>query len=219
MNGSSPQVRGTPQILLDSGIGWRFIPAGAGNTTEPITPEIQIKVHPRRCGEHRHLPCCCQDDLGSSPQVRGTRPSGATQADHRRFIPAGAGNTLGTVSMRIDRAVHPRRCGEHHITPDKRKPDTGSSPQVRGTLNIWISAFPRSRFIPAGAGNTAAMALGTLVHTGSSPQVRGTLWARAMNQRAARFIPAGAGNTGDALTELGRECGSSPQVRGTHFKN
>ena len=72
--GSSPQVRGTHEILTITTTSIRFIPAGAGNTTPFGYARYFEPVHPRRCGEHSLgliAPMC---HSGSSPQVRGTRP-------------------------------------------------------------------------------------------------------------------------------------------------
>ena len=93
--------------------------------------------------------------------------------------------------------------------------ESGSSPRVRGTLFRGHTTFFQARFIPAGAGNTAAYAYlfsPRAVHprgcgehhtmfserfykSGSSPRVRGTLTHIDTLKRSVRFIPAGAGNT------------------------
>ncbi len=50
--GSSPQVRGTPEVeQLAYEVG-RLIPAGAGNTTPAASQIPKLEAHPRRCGEH-----------------------------------------------------------------------------------------------------------------------------------------------------------------------
>ncbi len=132
---------------------------------------------------------------GSSPRVRGIPASRRVDDGNRRFIPAGAGNTLpGSQSVAVN-PVHPRGCGEYEGPPQAR------------TLRI--------RFIPAGAGNTcpdAAKAKAPSVHPrgcgeyghgrgfhgsahGSSPRVRGIRSEAPFRLELARFIPAGAGNT------------------------
>ena len=96
-----------------------------------------------------------------------------------------------------------------------RRPSTGSSPRVWGTL--YRRAFPLqyARFIPTGVGNTTVgYATATLksVHphgcgehpsyrpsrpipSGSSPRVWGTLWRVYQTRHISRFIPTGVGNT------------------------
>ena len=71
-----------------------------------------------------------------------------------RFIPAGAGNTYRGPLVGPLIAVHPRRCGEHPCRIRCVDANSGSSPQVRGTLLLVPSGDIEVRFIPAGAGNT-----------------------------------------------------------------
>ena len=112
----------------------------------------------------------------------------------RRFIPAGAGYIIFRINLkepipgsspqvrgtcrvsswyRMQRTVHPRRCGVHVKHKIKNRAAGGSSPQVRGTYRpiypklkqtavhprrcgvherIIDTIIPPSRFIPAGAG-------------------------------------------------------------------
>ena len=70
--GSSPRMRGTliPDILDPS--SKRFIPAYAGNASNPEKINQRLTVHPRVCGERF---CSSMDFLnrcGSSPRMRGT---------------------------------------------------------------------------------------------------------------------------------------------------
>ena len=193
--GSSPRVRGTQSSGVARHRPCRFIPARAGNT--PMGG-LQYRVV-----------------SGSSPRVRGTRdPTGELMHDER-FIPARAGNTYWLVLACEDIAVHPRACGEHAPALGPARICTGSSPRVRGTRCRPQSLRPRSRFIPARAGNTAAPPATTARSTvhpracgehlgrhaplgllrGSSPRVRGTLRPPWLVRPACRFIPARAGNT------------------------
>ena len=133
----------------------------------------------------------------------------------RRFIPAGAGNTIYAQSTSGRRSVHPRRSGEH----------------VRALFSSAIN----TRFIPAGAGNTVLWIDEHRLLIGSSPQERGTPICGDSYPCHRRFIPAGAGNTqelpertiivavhprrsGEHLQSrvlFQRVLGSSPQERGT----
>ena len=152
--GSSPQVRGT---LKGAGVDCaqiRFIPAGAGNTRRAWWGCGSNPVHPRRCGEHALGISATEASTGSSPQVRGTRPSITSGSAPSRFIPAGAGNTAATMATARISSVHPRRCGEHAVAVNDWAQNGGSSPQVRGTQQPDIRIQPGRRFIPAGAGNT-----------------------------------------------------------------
>ena len=180
-----------------------------------VAMSASSSVHPRGCGEHgcaKKLTYCAP---GSSPRVRGTRgrigPSGAVI----RFIPAGAGNTKSPPIRCPGRAVHPRGCGEHYLTPLALLFMIGSSPRVRGTRDVPHHDVDGCRFIPAGAGNTeesGGYERTETVHprgcgehcrgdpiqcaqAGSSPRVRGTLMNIGLWGWTFRFIPAGAGNT------------------------
>ena len=152
--GSSPQVRGTHRECARRFFQWRFIPAGAGNTTVACKPFTIQSVHPRRCGEHsKHQTNRVICD-GSSPQVRGTLTLPVLAHIKWRFIPAGAGNTTNLSGLHSSGSVHPRRCGEHNEQLIRIGRQNGSSPQVRGTHRCLSSEHLHRRFIPAGAGNT-----------------------------------------------------------------
>ena len=119
-------------------------------------------------------------------------------------------------------AVHPRGCGEHTGHLSHRLSCCGSSPRVRGTPPGGGGFRINRRFIPAGAGNTAASwrdPCSSSVHprgcgehkvtsqywvltVGSSPRVRGTLHLFLLIHCTLRFIPAGAGNTSKSLLHL-----------------
>ena len=92
--GSSPRVRGTPEINIRQNDLRRFIPACAGNTRGEALAELKIAVHPRVCGEHNIMQLASRLIDGSSPRVRGTQAHYQAQRIINRFIPACAGNTL-----------------------------------------------------------------------------------------------------------------------------
>ena len=116
-----------------------------------------------------------------------------------------------------------------------RAPTIGSSPRVRGTPSVAVSAIRHHRFIPARAGNTSSVhsdGRRQAVHPRACGEHAGG-WQRVETVR--RFIPARAGNTwaspspgcrapvhpracGEHLCEvsvLPADSGSSPRVRGT----
>ena len=152
-SGSSPQVRGTSFVLASDGEDLRLIPAGAGNMMLISVSVSVLRAHPRRCGEHSVRSPDVQSYTGSSPQVRGTFGREPRHGVAHRLIPAGAGNIrAGRYNCSVIEA-HPRRCGEHSRELNLVHDQTGSSPQVRGTL---LPVRPRGLqrgLIPAGAGN------------------------------------------------------------------
>ncbi len=114
----------------------RFIPAGAGNTKTGAAKGSQREVHPRGCGEHLSISRLELGNHGSSPRVRGTRGTAREGFNVGRFIPAGAGNTLPFIASTGWSPVHPRGCGEHGTRPACMEEIHGSSPRVRGTLEV-----------------------------------------------------------------------------------
>ncbi|VXG74929.1 hypothetical protein CDS [Salmonella enterica subsp. enterica serovar Derby] len=70
---------------------------------------------------------------GLSPLARGTHHFSGVFQIVRRFIPAGAGNTLRGVQVSNDAAVYPRWRGEHSFRPPPRPGVVGLSPLARGT--------------------------------------------------------------------------------------
>ncbi len=173
--GSSPLARGT---RLGAGAELRrgrFIPARAGNTPCRCRRASGRPVHPRSRGEHAISFVTMNSRGGSSPLARGTPDRCRCTFSPRRFIPARAGNTTGSITLLEPRCgssplargtlrrffhaavyhpVHPRSRGEHaqacHVNFDKG----GSSPLARGTPAVPRRPIAEERFIPARAGNT-----------------------------------------------------------------
>ena len=71
--GLSPLARGTHDSDAPLGAVWRFIPAGAGNTLFPATPQFPPAVYPRWRGEHTRPRAFSRRGSGLSPLARGTR--------------------------------------------------------------------------------------------------------------------------------------------------
>ena len=175
------------------------------------------------------IPC------GSSPQARGTPVDAFCNRWRKRFIPAGAGNTLLTSPVPSVGPVHPRRRGEHAPVAVSITSYSGSSPQARGTPQIDEHQLSMQTVHPRRRGEHVECDFQLRPKSGSSPQARGTLSEAIYSLSTARFIPAGAGNTAqnepqplsDAVHPRRRgehvrvkaadapDDGSSPQARGT----
>ncbi|APT78793.1 CRISPR associated protein [Salmonella enterica subsp. enterica serovar Cerro] len=112
-SGLSPLARGTHIQKQYRIKNKRFIPAGAGNTVLIISQCSSITVYPRWRGEHSELIYCRGGCGGLSPLARGTRNVPIYILRIHRFIPAGAGNTLGKSPVIVFCAVYPRWRGEH----------------------------------------------------------------------------------------------------------
>ncbi len=192
-------------------------------------------VYPRWRGEH--FVFADSKDLlhGLSPLARGTLSGTTRQIRPPRFIPAGAGNTADNTRGHSNPAVYPRWRGEHIMEFHFLSCSIGLSPLARGTLPHSVNSIFRSRFIPAGAGNTWHNPISSCDHavyprwrgehqrrmpdgaieTGLSPLARGTRSKCRQREFHPRFIPAGAGNTAN---QGRKQRGDSvyPRWRGEH---
>ncbi len=152
--GLSPLARGTHHYFGKSVIKNRFIPAGAGNTYRSNGRNTEFSVYPRWRGEHFTTIGGHATAHGLSPLARGTQIWGAPLMKSKRFIPAGAGNTAADSRAGHHRPVYPRWRGEHQLSDVSLAWRHGLSPLARGTPVHIRFLVARSRFIPAGAGNT-----------------------------------------------------------------
>ena len=154
--GLSPLARGTHISEQKTKPQPRFIPAGAGNTLVLNRPALETPVYPRWRGEHSTATPVANGARGLSPLARGTRRDYSKEDAGDRFIPAGAGNTVDGEFFIAGAPVYPRWRGEHDRPRHLAVADQGLSPLARGTQRLFPAQTLRIRFIPAGAGNTAA---------------------------------------------------------------
>ena len=214
---------------------FRFIPAGAGNTAPLKICTKAIAVYPRWRGEHYFCNAQRYSRIGLSPLARGTLAKQTSGYAWCRFIPAGAGNTKFILINTAFVSVYPRWRGEHFTTIGGHATAHGLSPLARGT-QIWGAPLMKSkRFIPAGAGNTAADSraghhrpvyprwrgehqlsdVSLAWRHGLSPLARGTPVHIRFLVARSRFIPAGAGNT-DQIPVPQSTPSVYPRWRGEH---
>ena len=218
-DGSSPRVRGTGVDGRAQATVSRFIPARAGNRSSAVGSRSVPTVHPRACGEQAGIRSTQTGSFGSSPRVRGTVPQGERVQHPDRFIPARAGNSLVLVKIICEGAVHPRACGEQHLTPEQVRAYRGSSPRVRGTVNAHRRHIRPLRFIPARAGNSGHP-WGTACRRAVHPRACGEQTYAGRPGRPPGFgsSPRVRGTGLDHQGETPVACsGSSPRVRGTGF--
>ena len=134
---------------------------------------------------------------------------------HIRIIPARAGQTPWIIIGARASADHPRACGANASSHLVFAAAAGSSPRVRGKLELRATLAPPQRIIPARAGQTnprrpvhgqnpdhpracgANLNLPPYIDEryGSSPRVRGKLVRLLALRRSPRIIPARAGQT------------------------
>ncbi len=179
--GSSPRVRGTREVCHGTKSQRRFIPASAGNAFTPLRVSANFTVHPRECGERPTSDRTRSQTTGSSPRVRGTRPSASSPLLRWRFIPASAGNALCAVCRVMPIAVHPRECGERPMPMPWNGCPNGSSPRVRGTPRREGSRVGSSTVHPRECGERDGSRWLISISGGSSPRVRGTHVGRCVS--------------------------------------
>ena len=208
-------MRGTRVGVSLRGAGVGIIPAYAGNTRSVSKPDTR--------------------DEGSSPRMRGTRLRSPHSRRRIGIIPAYAGNTLDGAGERPRFRDHPRVCGEHPARTDAANLPDGSSPRMRGTLDVWLKPVDFQGIIPAYAGNTSiqlivcfppwdhprvcgehgGVAELLLCVEGSSPRMRGTHTSGNPAFCSRGIIPAYAGNTRSPTT-WPKTCRDHPRVCGEH---
>ena len=172
---------------------------------------------------------------GSSPRMRGTHVSPFREFAFRGIIPAYAGNTPVPCFVDLRFRDHPRVCGEHAVHVPKTVFRLGSSPRMRGTLNMLCELWRDGGIIPAYAGNTWCVdsqfswrpdhprVCGEHMPTGwnddsalgSSPRMRGTRFIPLGFRSGRGIIPAYAGNTARNAYPFGTTR-DHPRVCGEH---
>ena len=95
--GSSPRMRGALLTSARSSILARIIPAYAGSTEHSLADALQIRDHPRVCGEHLSSLRHRQSLPGSSPRMRGAPAMNCAGCGKDGIIPAYAGSTTETI--------------------------------------------------------------------------------------------------------------------------
>ena len=130
--GTSPRMRGKPQIVAVYGGVRRNIPAYAGKTPAQCPRTAYHEEHPRVCGENPGGPLFCSMLLGTSPRMRGKLFGMCATSSKKRNIPAYAGKTqkIFIDPPRIEE--HPRVCGENRVLNCSSMMVSGTSPRMRG---------------------------------------------------------------------------------------
>ena len=180
--------------------------------------------HPRACGANSIWPVSSTRPDGSSPRMRGKLFRCLSSLRSRRIIPAHAGQTTSNCAIWKTPADHPRACGANFLSLIFCCCTCGSSPRMRGKLEVDHVTAGVARIIPAHAGqtrqsrrssraiadhpracgaNTAILTL-TAIACGSSPRMRGKLVHTVLKQVLDRIIPAHAGQTSRAQTRRSR---------------
>ena len=115
ITGSSPRMRGALRFGKSTPPSIGIIPAYAGSTPVPVPAVLAGRDHPRVCGEHTMCLTDIDQELGSSPRMRGALFLFGRRRRRGGIIPAYAGSTWRSWRRSNCRRDHPRVCGEHAI--------------------------------------------------------------------------------------------------------
>ena len=213
--GSSPLTRGKQNPWLKRTWAPRLIPAHAGKTEHREPLQAVQRAHPRSRGENPTRPGAAVRHWGSSPLTRG-KPHCVGLCDAcARLIPAHAGKTSQSGTMRAGFTAHPRSRGENAAGFGFAAGAGGSSPLTRGKPCRAVMVCGPMRLIPAHAGKTLWSRPPTrtepahprsrgenligagrsLIQGGSSPLTRGKPSPGMVERVDSRLIPAHAGKT------------------------
>ena len=174
---------------------------------------------------------------GSSPRMRGTRPTHANRDCHPGIIPAHAGNTRPSPRPSAPSGDHPRACGEHVRADGDGRAIGWIIPAHAGNTSSARNSDRRTGDHPRACGEHHRLTIFPHRTLGSSPRMRGTRCLRMSLRSIRGIIPAHAGNTHGigglrpyrrdhprACGEHHRDAfgvddaqGSSPRMRGTPF--
>ena len=113
VSGSSPLTRGKLSGLCLGRFGPGLIPAHAGKTSSLRRRSRTRRAHPRSRGENGKPTWPAGWNPGSSPLTRGKLGYRAPLVATDGLIPAHAGKTLSSVSLRCPPRAHPRSRGEN----------------------------------------------------------------------------------------------------------
>ena len=130
--GSSPLTRGKRRLGCGLGAAAGLIPAHAGKTDWASHGIGAAAAHPRSRGENTSIRRSRRADTGSSPLTRGKLVGETPTGPAVGLIPAHAGKTLSSGSMRISIWAHPRSRGENLEGASVDFRLSGSSPLTRG---------------------------------------------------------------------------------------
>ena len=216
--GSSPLVRGQPELVLDPVERVRIIPARAGPTGRRSCRWSWRADHPRSCGANADQRMAVDDMNGSSPLVRGQPNHRQNTRWHYRIIPARAGPTWAATRRPRPSSDHPRSCGANDAALAVIGCVGGSSPLVRGQRSSRISPACVRRIIPARAGPTSSERHAPSTMT-DHPRSCG---ANAVGLISAPFrggsSPLVRGQPPAGLSAISPR-GSSPLVRGQRWRH
>ena len=104
-------MRGNPYQIPAAGMGFRSIPAYAGEPWPGAAIPARGWVYPRVCGGTARTAYWPTSAYGLSPRMRGNRDMNPRPAADLRSIPAYAGEPFAYAGGARNGGVYPRVCG------------------------------------------------------------------------------------------------------------
>ena len=132
-------------------------PAYAGKSHCFAVPRVDVKDHPRLCGEKMVRCFKCGNSPGSPPPMRGKVAQFYFSQIVYRITPAYAGKSFRHLSSATIQQDHPRLCGEKCPFWWRRSRVQGSPPPMRGKGAAIVSGFAAYGITPAYAGKRCAV--------------------------------------------------------------
>lgn len=151
--GSPPRMRGAAIDVPKASIAPRIIPARAGSSSNRSMTIGTSRDHPRVCGEQPGMRDRRDGFLESSPRVRGAGCEYTIDKDGNGIIPACAGSRRCVQAITSEWRDHPRACGEQRSNNTTVGLMPGSSPRVRGAVDVAVRHHHGRGIIPARAGS------------------------------------------------------------------
>ncbi len=131
-----------------------IIPARAGTRPGRSAARWARRDHPRACGDQLSDDQASVMVHGSSPRVRGPVLREEPRPGNARIIPARAGTSAELFDSLLPVWDHPRACGDQALSLRCASNSMGSSPRVRGPVELLQSVDVLLRIIPARAGTS-----------------------------------------------------------------
>ncbi len=193
----------------------RFIPAPAGNGPVPGRGHPGRAVYPRACGERRSAAQNQDRKGGLSPRLRGTAQATKTVHDHRRFIPAPAGNGPSIARLHTSTAVYPRACGERFTVCGDAPCELRFIPAPAGNGSDFRHQLQESAVYPRACGERMSADSRVVSPCGLSPRLRGTEGFSRASPDIQTVYPRACGERCHLVGKEMEFRGLSPRLRGT----
>ena len=150
--GSPPRMRGKDAGCLVHHEKHRITPAYAGKRCLGHLFQVELRDHPRVCGEKQASSCTAQSLLGSPPRVRGKALRTLKRGFAIRITPVYAGKSSRPCRRKSKTRDHPRVCGEKWSFAALVWIIWGSPPRMRGKGRVPAAITARRGITPACAG-------------------------------------------------------------------